>query len=81
MLVLQLNVTASQVLAYNVRSAQAVNELILELESKNVTIIKWPEKVFWGGYSSYIAYPDGYLWEIAFNLFLPLDENGNITTK
>jgi len=32
------------------------------------------EKVFWGGYSSYIADPDGFLWEIAFNPFLKNDE-------
>jgi uncharacterized glyoxalase superfamily protein PhnB len=35
-----------------------------------VAIIKEPQKVFWGGYSSYIADPDGFLWEIAYNPFL-----------
>ena len=28
------------------------------------------QKVFWGGYSGYIADPDGFLWEIAYNPFL-----------
>jgi hypothetical protein len=30
-----------------------------------------------GGYSSYIADPDDNLWEIAWNPFLPMDEEGN----
>ena len=45
---------------------------------KGVAIIKSPEKVFWGGYSGYIADPDGNLWEIAFNPFLEMDEEGNV---
>lgn len=64
-------------LAYNTRSEAEVDELITTLKGKGVKIVKQPEKVFWGGYSSYIADPDDNLWEIAFNPFLPLDENGN----
>jgi uncharacterized glyoxalase superfamily protein PhnB len=55
--------------------------LIQTLESRGVKIIKRPETVFWGGYSSYIADPDENLWEIAFNPFLPLDENGNVSEE
>lgn len=58
-------------LAYNVRSEKEVDELIANLEKKGVTILKRPQKVFWGGYSSYIADPDNTLWEIAFNPYLP----------
>jgi catechol 2,3-dioxygenase-like lactoylglutathione lyase family enzyme len=57
-------------LAHNVRSEKEVDDLIEELRNKDVTIVKKPQKVFWGGYSSYIADPDGNLWEIAFNPFL-----------
>ncbi len=64
-------------LAYNTRSKEEVDDIITTLENKGVTIVKHPEDVFWGGYSSYIADPDGNLWEIAFNPFLPLDEKGN----
>ena len=53
-------------LAYNTRSEEEVDEIIETLRSKGVKIIKEPQKVFWGGYSSYIADPDGNLWEIAF---------------
>lgn len=57
-------------IAHNVWSEQAVDELIISLKDKGVPIIKEPQKVFWGGYSSYIADPDGNLWEIAYNPFL-----------
>lgn len=65
-------------LAYNTRSENEVNEVIKDLETKGVKIVKQPSKVFWGGYSSYISDPDGHLWEIAFNLYLELDEKGNV---
>ena len=61
-------------LAYNVRSEQEVDELVSALAAKGVKVLKQPEKVFWGGYSSYIADPDENLWEIAYNPFLPLEE-------
>jgi hypothetical protein len=57
-------------MAHNVGSEKAVDDLINDLRNKGVTIVKEPQKVFWGGYSSYIADPDGNLWEIAFNPFL-----------
>lgn len=61
-------------LAHNVRSEQEVDELVAQLEEKGATVVKRPEKVFWGGYSSYIADPDDNLWEIAYNPFLLLEE-------
>ena len=63
--------------AYNTRSREEVDDLIAELEKKGVPIVKRPQDVFWGGYSSYIADPDGNLWEIAYNPYLELDEEGN----
>jgi catechol 2,3-dioxygenase-like lactoylglutathione lyase family enzyme len=65
-------------LAHNLRSEKEVDDLIAELESKGVKIVKRPQKVFWGGYSSYIADPDGFLWEIAFNPFMEMDEKGSV---
>ena len=38
--------------------------------------VKRPEAVFWGGYSGYVADPDGHLWEIAHNPFSPNNEHG-----
>lgn len=65
-------------LSYNTRSKEEVDELVETLENKGVKIVKKPKDAFWGGYSSYVCDPDENLWEIAFNPFLPLDENGNV---
>lgn len=65
-------------IAWNARSEREVDEIIDQLKEKGVEIVKTPEKVFWGGYSGYIADPDGNLWEIAYNPYLPLDNNGNV---
>ena len=65
-------------LAYNARSESEVDEIIADLKSKGVKIIKEPQKVFWGGYSAYFADPDEYRWEVAYNPFFPFNENGNL---
>lgn len=65
-------------MAYTSRSKEEVDEIIEQVELKGGRIVKKPEEAFWGGYSSYIADPDGNLWEIAFNPFIKLDEEGNI---
>lgn len=65
-------------LAYNARSESEVDEIINDLKAKGVKIVKEPQKVFWGGYSSYFADPDDYLWEVAHNPFFPFDESGNL---
>jgi len=60
-------------MAYNTRSEKEGDDLIKSLRKQGVQVIKEPQKVFWGGYSSYIADPDGNLWEIAFNPFLKME--------
>ena len=66
-------------LAHNLRSTDDVDLLFEHFKNLNVPIIKPPQKVFWGGYSGYLSDPDGYLWEIAYNPYLSLDEAGNIS--
>jgi len=65
-------------LAYNTRTKEEVDALVATLEAKGARVVKRPKEVFWGGYSSYIADPDGHLWEIAFNPYLQLDKQGNV---
>jgi catechol 2,3-dioxygenase-like lactoylglutathione lyase family enzyme len=65
-------------LAYNARSEAEVDEIITDLKAKGVKIVKEPQKVFWGGYSSYFADPDDHRWEVAFNPFFVFDDNGNL---
>ncbi|MEO5599723.1 MAG: VOC family protein [Cyclobacteriaceae bacterium] len=57
-------------MAYNVRSEKEVDELVSELQSRGVHVLKSPQKVFWGGYSAYVEDVDHNLWEIAFNPYL-----------
>jgi uncharacterized protein len=69
---------AGVTLAYNAGSEAEVDEIIKDLKSKGVKIIKDPQKVFWGGYSSYFADPDDFRWEVAYNPFFAFDENGSL---
>lgn len=65
-------------LAYNAQSESEVDEIIRDLKAKGVKIVKEPQKVFWGGYSSYFADPDEYHWEVAYNPFFEFDDKGNL---
>lgn len=65
-------------LAHNVRSEKEVDETVTQAVNAGATLVKEPQKVFWGGYSGYFKDPDGHLWEVAYNpLFWvgPTDEN------
>ena len=65
-------------LAYNVSSEIGVDAVVKFVVSCGGPLVKAPRKVTWGGYSSYVADPDGHLWEIAFNPFFPQDEHGHV---
>lgn len=54
-------------LAHNVASEAEVDAMIAQAEAAGATIVKRPEKVFWGGYSGYFKDLDGHLWEVAHN--------------
>ena len=64
-------------LAYNVVSEEEVDRVIDEVRAVGAKIVKEPQKVFWGGYSSYFSDPDGYLWEVAFNPYSVPGKNGS----
>ena len=66
-------------LAYNVRDEAAVDAALAEAEAAGATILKPAEKVFWGGYSGYFADPDGHPWEVAFNPFWTLNDDGSVS--
>jgi predicted lactoylglutathione lyase len=65
-------------LALNLSSQGEVDEFAKRVARANGTIIKKPQKVFWGGYSGYFTDLDGHLWEIAHNPFIGFDANGNL---
>jgi catechol 2,3-dioxygenase-like lactoylglutathione lyase family enzyme len=59
-------------LAHNVASPAEVDAVFAHAVSVGARPVKTPQNVFWGGYSSYFADPDGYLWEVAYNPFTDL---------
>lgn len=65
-------------LAHNERSEADVERVLAEAVIAGGRLVKRAEHVFWGGYSGYFADPDGHLWEVAYNPFFPLDEEGRI---
>lgn len=65
-------------LAHNVESESAVDRLLAEAAAVGASIVQPAGKVFWGGYRGYFADPDGFLWEVCWNPFFPLDEHGTV---
>lgn len=66
-------------LAQNLSSEAEVDRLYDLAIAAGATVLKRPEKAFWGGYSSYLADPDGHVWELAVNPFWPLASDGSLT--
>ncbi len=60
-------------LAHNVASPEEVDALLLHLPQFGAQLLKAGSETFWGGYSGYFRDTEGYVWEVAWNPFLPLD--------
>ena len=71
--------TGAVTLAQNFGSEAEVDAAFAAALAAGGTALKAPEKVFWGGYSGYWADPDGHVWELAFNPFWPLADDGSLT--
>lgn len=70
--------TGAMTLAQNQPSREAVDAAFAHAVSCGATPVRAPFATEWGGYSCYVADPDGHLWEFAHNPFSPLDEAGHI---
>ncbi|MDA5095119.1 VOC family protein [Aliiroseovarius sp. KMU-50] len=68
--------TGAMTLAQNYPSEAEVDAAFAKAISAGATAVAAPTKTDWGGYSGYVADPDGHLWEYAFNPFWALDEDG-----
>jgi uncharacterized protein len=64
--------------AWNSGSEDEVDRIMAHAKASGGTIKKEAHKVFWGGYSGYFADPEGHLWEVAFNPFMPIDADGHV---
>jgi uncharacterized protein len=65
-------------LAYNARTRGEVDSVLEEARAAGADILKAAQEVFWGGYSGYFVDPDGFMWEVAWNPFFPIAEDGSI---
>lgn len=65
-------------LAHNVRSREEADEILDLAAAAGGEVIKPAQEVFWGGYSGYFADPDRHLWEVCYNPFWSLAEDGSL---
>ncbi len=71
--------TGAMTLARNFDRRDEVDTAFTLALEAGASAIKRPEAVFWGGYSGYVADPDGHVWELAHNPFWPLQDDGTLT--
>jgi predicted lactoylglutathione lyase len=64
--------------ALNCESEEEVDAVWDEWVATGGKAVLKPHKAFWGGYSSYVADPDGHLWEIAHNPYAAIGEDGRL---
>ena len=65
-------------LAQNVASDAEVDALIARAGAAGATILKEPQRAFWGGYHGFFADPDGHVWEVAHNPGFTFDASGAV---
>lgn len=58
-------------LAHNVATREEVDATLRQAAAAGGRIVKPAQDAFWGGYTGYFADPDGFLWEVAWNPFMP----------
>jgi len=73
---MSLSSSPSFTLAYTVNSEKEVDQVLNEAKAVGASIVKEAHKAFWGGYSGYFSDLDGYLWEVAFNPFVEIKDDG-----
>jgi uncharacterized glyoxalase superfamily protein PhnB len=52
--------------------------VLAQAQGAGAKIQKPAQDAFWGGYSGYFADPNGFLWEVAWNPFFPISDDGAI---
>lgn len=65
-------------ISHNVGSESEVESTLQEAVTAGGQLVRPGEKAHWGGFRGYFTDPDGFLWEVCYNPFFPLDEQGFI---
>jgi hypothetical protein len=65
-------------LAYNARTRGEVDSVLEEAQVCGGNILKPAQETSWGGYSGYFSDPDGFLWEVAWNPFFAIADDGGL---
>jgi catechol 2,3-dioxygenase-like lactoylglutathione lyase family enzyme len=65
-------------LAHNVRTPEAVSEVLAEAERAGGTVVRPAGQAEWGGITGAFADPDGYVWEVAHNPGWTIAEDGSV---
>lgn len=63
-------------LAVNMASPADVDEVIAHAEQAGALVVRAPGQTYWGGYSGVFTDPDDHPWEIAYNPFWTITEDG-----
>lgn len=63
-------------LGYNVHEKEDVARVLARVAAAEGRVLKPAADVFWGGHHGYFADPEGHIWEVAFNPFSPLRDDG-----
>jgi predicted lactoylglutathione lyase len=65
-------------LACNLDSPESVDAAVDTWVAAGGTVVRPPHATDWGGYSGYLADPDGHLWEVAHNPHWATRDDGTI---
>lgn len=65
-------------IAYNVRTRDEVDALMTHALTAGAKILKSAEEATWGGYSGYFSDPDNFPWEVAWNPFFAVADDGSL---
>lgn len=63
-------------LGHNVVERTDVTVILDAAKAAGATILKPAADVFWGGHHGYFQDPEGHIWEVAYNPFSPLRDDG-----
>jgi uncharacterized protein len=63
-------------LAVNLGSPAEVDAAVEAWTAAGGSVVRAPHRAEWGGYSGYVADPDGHVWELAHNPGWPLGDDG-----